>query len=209
MKATALQSFVRQGTGKGPSRRLRAKGMVPSVFYGPQAAAAPISVSTEDLQRLLKHREENVFIRLAIHDGEQATEKLTMIKEIQVEPVSGKLRHVDFYEVRMDQKIAVDLPLHFTGRPEGLDEGGELQHLKRDIRVSCLPANLPEFLEIDISSLRIGHALRVSDILIPEGISVLDPGDIAIAVINATRSSRSTTGEEQAEPAADQASSEG
>ncbi len=200
MKANALKAYPRQDAGKGPARRLRSKGMVPAVFYGPQAGCIPLAVPAADVRKLLQHRQENVFVRLLIQENTEAAEKLSMIKEIQVEPVSGRLQHMDFYEVRMDKKLTFDLPLHFSGHPIGLDEGGELQHLKRELRVSCLPGLLPECLTVDVTSLTIGDAVRVGDLSLPEGIAVLDPGDVALALVSAMRTAPVPEGqaEEQA-----------
>jgi large subunit ribosomal protein L25 len=110
-----------------------------------------------------------------------------MIKEIQTDPLSKRLVHADFYEIRMDQKITFDIPIHFVGQPVGIDNGGELHHLKRDVKVSCLPGNLPDFIEVDVSGLDIGDAVRVQDIKIAEGIIILDPEDAAIATVSTTR----------------------
>ncbi len=203
MEVNDLKVLVRNQSGKGPARRLRMEGFIPAVFYGPKAESTQLAVNAKALMKLLKDKEENVFIKLIIGD-ENITEKLSMIKEIQTDPLTKRLMHADFYEIRMDQKITFDIPIHFIGEPVGLDNGGELHHLKRDVKVSCLPGKLPDFIEVDVSGLDIGDAVRVQDIKIAEDITILDPEDAAIATVSTTRvaiEEVETTEETAAEPA--------
>ncbi len=203
MEISELSARVRNLSGKGPARRLRSEGFIPAVFYGPKAESTQLAVNAKALMKLLKDKEENVFIKLLIGD-ENTTEKLSMIKELQTDPLTKRLLHADFYEIRMDQKITFDIPIHFIGEPVGIDNGGELHHLKRDLKVSCLPGILPDFIEVDVSSLDIGDAVRVQDIKIAEDITILDPEDAAIATVSTTRVAREEgekTEETEAEPA--------
>jgi large subunit ribosomal protein L25 len=203
MEISELNARVRNQSGKGFARRLRIKGFIPAVFYGPKSESIQLAVNISELMKLLKSKEENVFIKLLIDDGKNM-EKLSMIKELQTDPLTKRLLHADFYEIRMDQKIIFDIPVHFIGEPVGVDNGGELHHLKRDVKVSCLPGKLPDFIEVDVSSLDIGDAVRVKDIKIAEDITILDPEDAAIATVSTTRVAREeveTTEETEAEPA--------
>jgi len=182
MEATELKAFTRKETGKGPARRFRKEGSIPAVFYGRGEEAIPLSVNAAELLKVIKAKKENIFIKLLI-EGEKHLEKLSLIKELQIEPVSRRFYHVDFYEIRMDHKLTLDVPLRFAGIPAGVQNGGELQHLKRDLKVSCLPSVLPDFIEIDVTCLEIGDSVRVQDIRVPEGITVLDPGDVGVAMV--------------------------
>ena len=182
MEATELKAFTRKETGKGPARRFRMEGSIPAVFYGRGEEAIPLSVNAADLLKVIKAKKENIFIKLMI-EGEKQMEKLSLIKELQIEPVSRRFYHVDFYEIRMDHKLTLDVPIHFAGIPVGVTNGGELQHLKRDLKISCLPSVLPDFIEIDVSGLEIGDSIKVQDIQVPEGITVLDPGDVGVAMV--------------------------
>jgi large subunit ribosomal protein L25 len=182
MEATELKAFTRKETGKGPARRFRMEGSVPAVFYGRGEEAIPLSVNAADLLKVIKAKKENIFIKLMI-EGEKQLEKLSLIKELQIEPVSRRFYHVDFYEIRMDHKLTLDVPIRFEGIPVGVTNGGELQHLKRDLKISCLPSVLPDFIEIDVSGLEIGDSIKVQDIRVPEGITVLDPGDVGVAMV--------------------------
>lgn len=205
MEAIALNALMRKETGKGPARRLRMAGGVPAVFYGPSAEAIPLSVNAADLFKLLRKREENVFIRLIIDDGGKKQEKFSMVKDVQLEPVSRRFYHADFYEISMDRPFTFDVPIHFKGLPAGADSGGELQHVRRDLKVSCLPTKLPDFIEVDISGLNIGDHLRVSDVRAIDGLTLLDAGESVIASISAPKTvpvkTETEEPEEPAEPA--------
>lgn len=187
MEAIALNALIRKETGKGPARRLRMAGGVPAVFYGPGADTMLLSVKASDLLKLLKKREENVFIRLIIEDGVKKHEKMSLLKEVQLEPVTRRFYHADFYEISMDLPLTFDVPIYFKGLPAGVEKGGELLHVKRELKVSCIPKVLPDFIEVDISSLEIGDYLRVSDVTGVDDLILLDPGDIVIASVSAPR----------------------
>ncbi|MBN2439674.1 MAG: 50S ribosomal protein L25/general stress protein Ctc [Deltaproteobacteria bacterium] len=182
MEATALKAFTREKTGKGPARRFRKKGSIPAVFYGRGEEAIHLSVNAAELLKVIQAKKENIFVKLLI-EGEKNLEKLSLIKELQIEPVSRRFYHVDFYEIRMDHKLTLDVPLRFAGIPIGVQNGGELQHLKRDLKVSCLPSVLPDFIEIDVTGLDIGNSIKVQDIRVPEDITVLDPGDVGVVMV--------------------------
>lgn len=182
MEATELKAFTRKETGKGPARRFRMEGSIPAVFYGRGEEAIPLSVNAAELLKVIKAKKENIFIKLMI-EGEKQMEKLSLIKELQIEPVSRRFYHVDFYEIRMDHKLTLDVPIRFAGTPVGVTNGGELQHLKRDLKISCLPSILPDFIEIDVAGLEIGDSIKVQDIQVPDGVTVLDPGDVGVAMV--------------------------
>ncbi len=182
MEATELRACIRTESGKGPARRFRKEGLMPAVFYGRGEKAIHLSVNAAELLKIVRTQKENVFIKLVI-DGEKKLEKLSLIKELQIEPVSRRFYHADFYEIRMDQRLTLDVPLHFAGIPVGVVNGGELQHLKRDLKISCLPSALPDSIEIDVTGLEIGDSIKVQDIRVPEGITVLDPGDVGVAMV--------------------------
>ena len=182
MEATELKACIRTESGKGPARRLREKELIPAVFYGRGQDATLLSVNATDLLKIVKAKKKNIFIKLLI-EGDKGLEKLSLMKELQIEPVSRRFYHADFYEIRMDHKLTIDVPLRFVGTPVGVQNGGELQHLKRDIKVSCLPTDLPDFIDLDVSGLDIGNSIKVQDIAVPQGLTVLDPGDVGVAMV--------------------------
>lgn len=201
MEATELKALIRKESGKGPARRLRGKGSIPAIFYARGEVSIPLSVNADDLRKIIREKKENVFIKLLIEGEGQNLEKLSMIKELQIEPLSRKFHHADFYEIRMDQKLTVDVPIRFVGMPVGVEMGGELQHLKRDLKVSCLPGALTDFIEVDVSALEIGHSLKVQDIQTPEGMTILDPGEVGVAMVAVVKAAPVAAAETAAAPA--------
>jgi large subunit ribosomal protein L25 len=203
MEATELKACIRTESGKGPARRLREKEMIPAVFYGRGQDATLLAVNATELLKIVKAKKKNIFIKLLI-DGENRQEKLSLMKELQIEPVSRRFYHADFYEIRMDRKLTLEIPIRFVGSPIGVQNGGELQHLKRELKVSCLPSALPDFIDLDVSGLDIGNSVKVQDIKVPEGITVLDPGDVGVAMVAVVKVSvpqAEAAAEEAAEPA--------
>jgi len=186
MEISQLKASLRKASGKGVSRRFRKEGLTPAVFYGPKTEPVLLTVNSSELKNILKGKEENIFINLQIVNGGQM-EKFTLIKEMQIDPVSRKFLHVDFCEIDMEHAITVDVPIHFKGQAIGIDNGGDLHHIKREIKVSCLFTVLPEFVEVDISALDIGDSIKVQDIELPVGVNVLDPQETIIASVTAPK----------------------
>jgi large subunit ribosomal protein L25 len=184
MEVTDLAAQVRKEQKKGPARRLRQKGFVPAIFYGRSAENILLAVKNDELVKLYKNKKDHAFIKLIIDEGDKKKiEKLSLIKELQVQPLTGKFYHADFYEVDMKHKLTVDVSLRFVGKPIGVENGGELQHIKREVKVSCLPANLPDHIDVDVAGLDIGDSIKIKELTIPEGITVLDLPDSAVAAV--------------------------
>lgn len=187
MEITDLAAQVRKEQKKGPARRLRQQGFVPAIFYGGSTENIQLAVKSSDLLKLRKEKKDHAFIKLIIDDGGKKQEKLSLIKELQIQPLTGKFFHADFYEVDMNKKLAFDVTLKFTGKAIGVENGGELQHIKREVKVLCLPADLPDHLDVDITAIEIGHSIKVKDIKIPEGLTHLDPPDAAVVSVAAVK----------------------
>jgi len=203
MEAIELKASIRENSGKGPSRRYRMNGLVPAVVYSRGDSSVHLTVSEADLQKIIRSKKEKHFIRLLI-DGEKQMEKVSMLKELQYEPVSRHLYHADFYEIIMDHKLTVDIPLNFIGTPVGVVNGGELLHSKRDLKISCLPEKMPDYIEVDLAGLEIGDSLKVKDLKLPEGVAAVDHGDVGIVAVVAVKAAVTAPGAtgEDATPAA-------
>lgn len=197
MEARELKATVRKDAGKGQAKRLRRKGLIPAVLYGPGTETVSLSINASDLKTVRKGTEDNLFIKLMIDDAGNQTETTSLLKEIQYEPLTGDFFHADFYAFRMDHKLTFDIPIHFQGEPVGIDKGGELQHLKREIKVSCLPSALPEFIPVDIGGLDLGDAILVRDLSFPEGVHCIDPGEVALAMVTSPSAEGETAGAEE------------
>lgn len=188
MEVLELKAQVRKGSGKGVSRKLRAAGSIPAVLYGSGSDSTSLSIRSAELVDLLRaEKGEAGFIKLIIQGEGQNLEKLSMIKELQTNPVTHTLIHADFYEIRMDRKLTMDVPLHLIGQPIGVEMGGEIHQFKRDLKVSCLPSAMPKFVELDISGLDIGNTLRVADVKLAQGVEILDSDDAQIISVVAKR----------------------
>ncbi len=175
-----LAAEPRDGAGKGVARKIRAQGRVPAVLYGPDLNARHLSVDARELWHAL-HTDAgtNVLINLAL-DGDSY---LTMPREVQRDIVRGTLLHVDFLRIRRDVAIEVDVPIHLVGESVGVKEGGVVEHHLWELRLECLPAQVPESIEADISSLGIGDSLHVSDLRVPQHLTILTPEDETIVSV--------------------------
>jgi large subunit ribosomal protein L25 len=159
-----LKATVRKNTGKGPARVLRRDGRMPAVLYGPDQVSMLLSINVKELEKISKnHNLSQVPLNLVIEDGKPVTKKV-MVKELQTHPVSMNYLHVDLYEIAMDRKIKVNVPVVTTGKSKGVELGGVLQIVRRELEVLCLPAEIPESFEIDITDLDIGDSIHVDEI---------------------------------------------
>ncbi len=211
MEITDLAAQVRKEQKKGPARRLRQQGFVPAIFYGGNTENIQLAVKSSDLLKLHKEKKDHAFIKLIIDDGGTKTEKLSLIKELQTQPLTGKLYHADFYEVDMKKKLTFEVDLNFIGKCIGVENGGELQHIKREVQILCLPADLPDHIDVDITNLGIGHSIKVRDLKLPENMVFVDPADAAIVAVAAVKAAKVAAAETPAEgeaPAAEPAKEE-
>jgi len=159
-----LKTNIRTYVGNGPARVLRRNKQIPAVLYGQGAETVLLSVDISDLERALKESPVNqLILNLVIQNGKTYT-KTAMIKELQVHPVSRGFLHVDFYEIAMDRKIKVNIPVVTNGKSKGVEDGGMLQIIRRELEVLCLPFEIPEQIEIDITDLGIGDSVHVNEI---------------------------------------------
>jgi large subunit ribosomal protein L25 len=175
-----LKAEPREGAGKGVARKLRAAGRVPAVLYGHGKDTRWLSVDARDLFHLLHGAAGgNVLIDLVV-DGEKT---MAMAREIQRDHVRGQYLHVDFLEVRRDEKVTVDVPVHLVGESAGVKAGGVLEHHLWELKIECLPQDLPDAIEADISALNVNDSLHVSDIVVPEVCTVLTPLEEIVASV--------------------------
>ena len=169
-------AFERQAQGTGASRRMRNAGKVPGIVYGGDQKPQLIELDHNALYHALKKEQFHSSI-LDLTVGEQQTKVL--LKAFQVHPFRPLVLHVDFMRVAADRKISMKVPLHFKGAEESPAvklEGAMITHVLNEIEVSCLPGDLPEFIEVDLSGLSKGHSLHASDLKLPDGVSVVTHG---------------------------------
>lgn len=184
MAQVTLSAQVRNTKGKGAARKLRREKKVPAVFYGPKAPPTSLSVSYADLQALIKSTSsENIILQLRIESEQGVEARSVILKELQTDPIKPVYYHADFYEIAMDKELTLNIALHLVGTPVGVAKDGMLQHVKRELQVSCLPGNMVESIEVDVSGLDIGDAVHVKDIVLPEGIRSLEDEEETVASV--------------------------
>ena len=181
MEQFEIQATVRKSVGNGPARSLRRDGKIPAVLYGPQTDPIMLAVTVKDLEQVLKNSNVGqIILKLVIQNGKKIT-KPAMIKEMQTHPISRAYLHVDFYEIDMQRPIKVMVPVITRGKSVGVEVGGMLQVVRRELEVQCLPGDIPETIELDISNLDIGDSIHVEEI--PLGENVEFTADINFTVI--------------------------
>lgn len=171
-----IKAQSRDTTGKNPAYRLRVKGVIPAVLYGHNFPPIPLSINVAELNAILqptgRGTGEHVLHKIAIEDRADIPVKEIMIKELQRDPITQKILHVDFYTVRMDEKIIVPIRLNITGKAPGVQKGGILQLILREIKVKCFPADIPPSFEVDVSTLEIGQSLHIRDLTMPGNLEI-------------------------------------
>ena len=182
MEMRELTIRKREGQGKGPARRLRRAGQVPAILYG---GPSPISVAVDplDIFKIIHGREGSTQLLKITLEGAPGT-RMAIIRDLQLDPVTEDLVHVDLQEVAMDKAIQVSVAVHHVGEAVGVRETfGILEMILREVQVSCLPSKIPEFLEVDVSGLAIGDVFTVKDLRVPEGVRILnDPNQAVVTV---------------------------
>ena len=183
MERPVLSAEMREGIGKGEARKLRAKGLVPAIFYGPRTQSIPLVIDAKELAKTLRTEAgENVLIDLDIQREGKSDRRVVMVKDVQIDPVQGTALHTDFYEVAMDEMITVEVPIQLTGKPEGTKMGGILEQVRRVIQIQCLPGDIPKRVNVDVSSLKIGDSIHVQDIQ-AEKVKILSDANLTIATV--------------------------
>jgi large subunit ribosomal protein L25 len=204
--AISLKAQARSKTGKGAARQTRAAGRIPGVLYGPGEETVVLEVAVPDFLKVYQGGHgENVLIDLSVDAAEP---RKVLFREVQRDPVTEEVLHVDFYHVSLTKAIRVHVPVHLEGVPDGVkNAGGILQHIMREVEVECLPTDIPDNIKIDVSQLGIHDAIHVSDLPTEKFVLLDDPARTVASVIPPVVSKEPTAeeaevaeGEEGAEP---------
>lgn len=183
METIDLAVEPREKATKGAVRSLRRAGRVPAVLYGAKRSALLVTVDRKEFETKVGSIEGTHLIRLSSAASDLGG-CLVLVKEIQRDPVERTLLHTDLYEVDVTSKLKLSVPLHFVGRAAGVDVGGILQPIKREVEVQCLPTEIPDFIEVDVSALGIHDAVHLSDLKVPPGVDlVIDPDEAVVTVL--------------------------
>ena len=203
MKETKLIARPREAKGSAAAGRLRRTGFFPAVVYGEGRPGLDIQLNEHDFVMMLRsHRSENMIVDLTV-EGSAKPFKV-MLKAMQHHPLTGRVIHVDFYEISMTRKIEIEVPVKLTGLATGVaNEGGILEHVLRSLTVQCLPGDLVEELELDVTDLHIGKTLRVRDVKVDAAKhKVLNDPDQVVAAVAVPRTEEEEKAEAEAEAAA-------
>jgi large subunit ribosomal protein L25 len=194
MAKASLSATARADRGTGVARKLRQAGQVPAVIYGHGREAQSLTVNAREIDKLLTLiAAESTVIELNV-EGKIAQ---TLIREIQRHPVKRHLVHVDFQELVAGEKVTVSVPLRFHGTPDGVRIGGGiLEETMHQVHIRVDPSSIPDHIDVDVTPLTIGHNLHIRDLVLPEGLTVLDEPGATICLVAAPKAAAETTGTE-------------
>ncbi|MGH7896524.1 MAG: 50S ribosomal protein L25 [Candidatus Binatia bacterium] len=184
MEIVSLTVDQRSDVGKGPARRARASGKVLGIFYGPnQKTAVTLQLDEKEFAKKLAVLEGSHLIQFDSPAAELKS-RMVLLREVQSHPVSGKVLHADFYEVDLTKKLEVSVALHFTGKPVGVEAGGILQPIVREVTVKCLPTEIPAFLSVDVSQLGIHDSIHIEELTLPAGAELVYDTNFTVVTVS-------------------------
>ena len=181
MESLELKAVSREGTGKSVTRKLRAHGVLPAVLYGAGGEAKSLTISAAEFDLLYRARQgSNFILNLSV---DEAKPILSIVRERQRHPVTGRIIHVDLQRISMDKPIHVEIPILITGESRGVkDFGGILEHLLRSVEISCLPADIPDSIVVDITEMKLNETLHVADLQVPKVEFLAEPARAVVSI---------------------------
>lgn len=182
METIPLAVTPRETGGKREARTLRRTGRVPGILYGPKRAAVSLALDAKEFSKKVATVEGSHLIRLE-SSSPALSGRLAIVKEMQRDPVSAAVLHADLYEVDLETKLRVRVALHFVGKAAGVEKGGILQPIQRDVAVSCLPTDIPDYIEVDVSPLGIHEAVHLSELKTPSGVTLEYDNDEPVVTV--------------------------
>jgi large subunit ribosomal protein L25 len=197
MEPKTLSAEVREKSGKGPARQLRASGLIPAIFYGPGTDPVKLQVSPKALEKVLTGAHgRNQVLDLAIGDES----KLAIVKDLEVDPVTRRILHADFYAVARDRVVQTKVPFETEGRAIGVQKGAAMRKLFRELPVRAFPQDVPAAIVHDVSPLDLGAIVKVEDLSLPEGVEVTYPPNRRVLLIEAKERKKKAEEEAAAAP---------
>ena len=181
MAVIQLKGSRRESIGKGWARKARAAGQIPAVLYGHGETPQPIAVEFREFEVALRgHKGSNAIVNLNVAGGEFTA----LVRDVQYDPLSRAIIHLDFQHISLTENIEVEVPVHFVGTPLGVkDGGGILEHLVRTLTVKCLPTAIPASIDVDVTALNIGQNLHVSDLAPGTGYEIITDAHVAVSAV--------------------------
>lgn len=197
-KQETLHAAKREVKGTTASKRLRRQGTVPAVIYGSSQREYMIQLDSKEFGDLVRRQSSQNFIVTLEIEGAQEKSKMAIVQDVQKDPLTGNLIHVDFRAVSENETIHAVVPIELTGEPAGVKSGGLMEQLVRDIEVHCRPGDLPPNISNDVSSLEIGDSLKVGELNFPDGVTTKMDGEVLVSLVTQTRAAVSA-GDQDAE----------
>src|SRR5262245_10794954 len=186
MAEVTLEVARREEAGKGVARKLRQTGKIPAVVYGGQRECVAITVDRNAVTELIQKSQHGIRSTFLLKMAGTDQQRHAMIKDVQIDPISRRMTHIDFVRVVMDEVVRVTIPVHHVGTSIGVKEGGILDFQVRELHVECLPAAIPDSIDVDITNLGMHEYIRVNELKLPEGVKVLDdPERVVVGVTHA------------------------
>ncbi len=199
MEAQTLSAEVRHTSGKGPARQLRKRGLIPAIYYGPGTETVKLSVSPAKLEKAITgDYGRNQLLELEL-DGKKL---LALVRDLAIDPVTRALRHADFYAVAKDRTVETIVPLEVKGRAAGVQKGGQIRKLFRDLPVRAFPQDVPAAITVDVSPLDLGDEVKVEDLPLDAGVEVTFPSRRRVLFVEFTETMEQPEDEVAAAPAA-------
>ncbi len=194
MERQTLEAYKRTELKKGASNRLRRQGWIPAVIYGSHEPKT-VSVQQNEFEKKFHSVSENTIITLQL--GKEKHDVL--VKDYQEDTIRGFVTHIDFYEIEKGRTLRTNIPVHVNGTPAGVKEGGLLEERLHEIEVECVPADIPEYFEINVENMNIGDTVHVEELEIPKGVKVLSLPEQVVVTVTTQKEELPEEGEEAAE----------
>jgi large subunit ribosomal protein L25 len=182
LETLEIQVDAREAGSKHKARRLRRGGKIPGILYGPKTQPVALEIDRKDFSSRVADLEGSHLVRLKSTSSALA-DRVALVKEVQYHPITGDVVHTDLYEVDLTARIQVRVPLHFVGKAEGVVQGGILQPVVREIEVECLPLDIPEFFNVEVSGLDIGDSIHIEDLPMPAGVTAIYESNFALVTV--------------------------
>lgn len=184
-KQIKLSARPRSVSGSAAAREIRRRGNVPANIYGARMEPVNLEVNRREIETILSHAAgEHLLVDLQIEENGQVRSSLSLIQEVQHHPVRGEVLHVDFHAVSANETIEAEIPVEAVGEADGVKNyGGILEVIVRSLTVRCLPQDLPEVLQVDVSALKVGESLHVRDLKLPAGVEAALDGDVTVVAV--------------------------
>jgi large subunit ribosomal protein L25 len=182
MERRELTVELRSKTGKGISRRLRAEGLIPGIVYGKGMEAVPVSVNHRELNEAIAGEGGHNNL-LTLKGGDGLNGNVVIVADLLKDPLKGNAMHVDLHKINLTEKIKVEVPINLVGTAAGVIAGGLLDVAKHVLEVECLPTQIPDHIDVDVTELTINHSIHVGELNVPDGVKVLEDSRVSVVSI--------------------------